>query len=193
MAGAWLCVCALFWEWNVDSCHLTNFAWRSAKLRRRLHWTLITDTVTYTLSYFWKWNSFRFSFPNVRAKCSSCMRPSMYPFINKHLEATWLKFEHIYWYDRNENRCRIRNIAIMLRRYHFSPSSQICTALATGKTMETATEVACFMVSDWDYVRLAGYRGAGAHAQSIFSTTGQSRQAPLLCHSVCLSVIFAIP
>ena len=32
----------------------------------------------------------------------------MSPFINKHLEARLLKFEHIYWYDRNANRRGIR-------------------------------------------------------------------------------------
>ena len=47
----------------------------------------------------------------------------MSPFINKHLEARLglLKCEHIYWYDRNENRCGIRHIATVLRRYNFLP------------------------------------------------------------------------
>ena len=39
-------------------------------------------------------------------------------------------------------------IATVLRSYHFSPSWQTFTALARGKTTETATEVAYFMVSD---------------------------------------------
>ena len=82
-------------------------------------------------------------------------------------------------HDRNENRCLIRHIATVLRRYQFCPSRQKFTALATDKTTETAPEVAYFMESDQDYVRLAAYRGAGAYAQSIFSTTGQSRQTLL--------------
>ena len=44
----------------------------------------------------------------------------MSPFINKHdLEARLLKFEHIYWYDRNEKHCDI--IATVLRRYNVVP------------------------------------------------------------------------
>ena len=38
-------------------------------------------------------------------------------------------------------------------------------------------KLACFMVSDYDFVRLYAYRGAGAHAPSIFNTAGQSRTA----------------
>ena len=47
----------------------------------------------------------------------------MSPFINKHLEARLLIFEHIYWYDRNENLCGIRHkiIATVLRRYNVLP------------------------------------------------------------------------
>ena len=59
----------------------------------------------------------------------------MSPFINKHLEARLLKFEHIYWYNSNENRCGICHISTVLRRYTF-------TALATYITTETATEQA---------------------------------------------------
>ena len=59
----------------------------------------------------------------------------MSPFINKHLEARLLKFEHIYWYDRNENRCGIRHVSTVLHRCTF-------TDLTTYKTTETATEQA---------------------------------------------------
>ena len=55
------------------------------------------------------------------------------------------------------------------------------TALPTDTTTETSTEQA---YSLWcSTVRLPAYRGAGAHAPSIFSTTGQSRQVLLSYHN----------
>ena len=88
-ACVWVCgcVCVLFfWKWNSDSCHLSKLlslvVWQSLRIIYKAALNT-TDTGIHTLSYFWKWYSFRLRFPDVgiecSGKCTSYMRPPMFP------------------------------------------------------------------------------------------------------------------
>ena len=138
MAGAWPGVFALFWKWKSDSCYLTKFAWRSAKFTKKAALLIWFSTPYFTFGNGTRIDSvFRMSVVNARVIWGRPCLPS--------LTNIWKRR------DRNENRCGIRHIATVLRRYQFSPSWQMFTALATGQTTETATEVAYFMESDQEY------------------------------------------
>ena len=72
-----MCMCFV-WKGNSDGCHLSKLwsldVWQSLRINCK--------AALNTLSYFWKWNSFRLRFPDVRiessGKCTSYMRWPMF-------------------------------------------------------------------------------------------------------------------